>query len=122
MRIAARLGFDARRAQELAIVVSELATNQVRHAGGGTIEIHGTAERVEVIASDDGPGIADLALALRDHHSKGQALHPDAPKPGGIGCGLGAVYRLMDHVQVEDVPSGLRIRAHKARAKVGGAR
>lgn len=83
----------------LAIVVTELGTNLLRHARAGRLLIAarpGTAE-VEVIAIDEGPGIPDLRLAMRDGHSSGSTP----------GTGLGAVRRLSDDFDLHStVPDG----------------
>ncbi len=66
------------------LVASELATNLVRHAGGGWMLIRAlTPSTIELIAVDGGPGIDDLAGALAGRVSE----------PKGLGCGLRAVRR-----------------------------
>jgi len=91
--LAGRLGFDEADSGRVALVTTELATNLLKHGGGGELllgdyEIEG-AVGVEVVALDRGPGIANLAEAMRDGHST----------TGTLGGGLGAVARqssLMD--------------------------
>jgi serine/threonine-protein kinase RsbT len=101
-------GLSRHRAEELVIVVSELATNLVRYAaGGGQI----TWQRVdferrpaiEVECTDNGPGIADLEKALREGFSSG----------GGLGGGLSAVQRLVDDFQIESSPDATTILVRK---------
>src|SRR5262249_46836509 len=71
----------------VAIVATELATNLVKHAGGGQIAIgafddsEGTG--LEILALDKGPGIADVQKALADGHSTA----------GSAGTGLGGAHR-----------------------------
>jgi anti-sigma regulatory factor (Ser/Thr protein kinase) len=80
------------RAADLAIVVSELATNLAKHADEGLIllrpvraEVGGVSQAgVEVIAMDSGPGMADLPGAHQDGLSTA----------GTLGVGLGAITRL----------------------------
>jgi anti-sigma regulatory factor (Ser/Thr protein kinase) len=83
---------------ELAIVVSELAQNQRRHATNGHIayrpfERSGKTS-LEVIAADGGPGIASLTEAF------GGAPKPRAGGPG-LGIGLAAVRRMSDEIDVD---------------------
>ncbi|MGW6130984.1 ATP-binding SpoIIE family protein phosphatase [Cellulomonas sp. NPDC055163] len=81
------VGLGEVRTEELGIVVSELAGNQLKHAGSGTVLLRvrrGGAAAVEVVASDPGPGMADVPAALVDGHST----------VGTLGIGLGAVRRL----------------------------
>lgn len=93
-RIAQELGFDNIRAGQLAIVISEAATNMLKHAGEGRIALTavygGGAEGIEVLAFDRGPGIGNLAQALRDGVSS----------VGTAGTGLGALKRLSDQFDV----------------------
>lgn len=71
----------------VALVATELATNLIKHAGGGEIAIgafddsEGTG--VELLALDKGPGIADVPKALADGYSTA----------GSAGTGLGAAHR-----------------------------
>lgn len=89
--LATSLGFDAERAGKVAIVASELATNLVKHTDAGGELLLTTIERddargIEIVAVDAGPGIANLADALRDGYSTA----------GTYGTGLGAVSRLAE--------------------------
>jgi len=72
----------------LAIVVTEMVTNLVKHAGNGTIVVesipHNGSSGVRVMGLDKGPGIRDLTAALRDGYSTA----------GTSGSGLGAIKRL----------------------------
>jgi anti-sigma regulatory factor (Ser/Thr protein kinase) len=82
------LGADA--AGRLAIVVTEAATNIVRHAGFGVIVLRalleGLAPRIEMLALDKGPGIPDVERAMRDGYSTS----------GTAGRGLGGMQRLAE--------------------------
>lgn len=94
--LAARLGARRSLAFQFATAVSELAANLVFHTDrGGTIAIApiGDALRkgIEVAAEDEGPGIADLDLAMTDGFTTS----------GGLGCGLPGVKRLMDEFEIE---------------------
>ncbi|WP_454042676.1 ATP-binding SpoIIE family protein phosphatase [Cellulosimicrobium sp. Marseille-Q8652] len=86
--VAVRLGFGESRAAEVGLVVSELATNQCRHAGGGSVLVRvrftGDDAAVEVLAVDSGPGMRDIAAAMRDGVSS----------RGTLGIGLGTLPRL----------------------------
>jgi anti-sigma regulatory factor (Ser/Thr protein kinase) len=84
--------------EALAIVASELARNQLRHAGGGKLAVRRIESAgvpgVELVAADAGPGIADPTGAFRGS-SQNRA-------PGeGLGIGLAAVRRLADEVDVD---------------------
>jgi anti-sigma regulatory factor (Ser/Thr protein kinase) len=90
-KLADALGFDDVKAGRLALVITEAATNILKHAGEGTVTVMRTQSGVEmpgvdVVAIDNGPGIADLDFALRDGVSTA----------GTAGTGLGALRRLAD--------------------------
>ena len=98
--VAERLGFDETRRGELAIVVTEAANNLVRHAGGGELVLRpldrDSALGLELLAIDRGPGIPNLASALRDGFSTG----------GTAGTGLGAIRRLSAEFDLYSVARG----------------
>lgn len=88
---------DATRAEALAIVVTEMATNLLRHAGGGQLLLQaqpGAGRRVTLAAIDSGPGIPDIDLALSDGFSTGSSA----------GGGLGAMRRLADSFEIRSTP------------------
>jgi len=90
-----RAGFGPAALAEIDVAVSELATNLVvHHTVDGEIVVSQISDHlgkgVEIVARDRGPGIADVQLAVRDHYSM----------RGAMGCGLGAVRRLMDEFDV----------------------
>src|SRR5690348_13102109 len=72
----------------VAIVVTEAATNLIRHAGGGSIVLRGlfnhAASGIEMLSLDKGPGIPDVHRAMRDGFSTS----------GTGGQGLGGMQRL----------------------------
>ena len=81
-----RSGLGSDECGMLAIAVTELATNILKHAGGrGLLHVRPLPgdRGVEVIAVDRGPGIADAAASMRDGYSS----------TGTSGEGLGAVAR-----------------------------
>jgi anti-sigma regulatory factor (Ser/Thr protein kinase) len=86
--LARRLGFDDADVGRVALVITECATNCVKHAREGELLIHALATPgttgIGVIALDRGPGIANLAQALRDGFST----------TGTPGNGLGAIARM----------------------------
>src|SRR5262249_53669436 len=67
------LGFAAGHADEIGLVVTELASNLIRHASGGTIAFRRfQAESrlgMEIQSLDNGPGITDVERAIADGYS-----------------------------------------------------
>ncbi len=96
--LAARLQFTRTQLVELATAISEIAHNILQYAGGGTVAIsfeqEGNRQGVGIVASDGGPGIADLTLAMQDGSSTS----------GGLGLGLPGARRLMDDLRVDSTP------------------
>jgi anti-sigma regulatory factor (Ser/Thr protein kinase) len=92
--MAREIGFDDVAVEEIVIGVSELASNLSRHTRGGMLIFARLAEAerdgIQIEAHDSGPGIADVEQALTDGFST----------VGGLGCGLGAINRLMDEFDI----------------------
>jgi len=96
---AAQLGLSDTEAGRLALVVTELGTNLLRHAREGRLLIAVRPEHsdIEVLAIDEGPGIPDLAQAMSDGFTTRSSP----------GTGLGAVKRLASEFDIHSaVPHG----------------
>jgi anti-sigma regulatory factor (Ser/Thr protein kinase) len=107
--LAADCALDEVEAGRLALVVTELATNLLKHAEQGRLWLSARPQRreVEVIAVDSGPGIRDVHRCLDDGYSTA----------GSPGTGLGAVRRLADDFDLHSsVPGGTVVvaRVHAA--------
>jgi serine/threonine-protein kinase RsbT len=96
--LATDLGFSIGNATLIATAISELARNIISYAGTGEIamEVVHNSDRtgILIIASDRGPGIPDLPLALRDGFSTS----------GSLGIGLPGARRLMDEFAIDSEP------------------
>ncbi len=102
------MGFDEVRQYLIASAVSELSTNIIRYGDQGTIRLskirNGDTTGIEIIARDQGPGIADITKALAENYSSGN----------GLGLGLPSVKRIMDEFDIQSVQGkGTRIRTVK---------
>jgi anti-sigma regulatory factor (Ser/Thr protein kinase) len=96
--LAGRTGLPQARIDEVAIVVTELATNLLKHAGGGHLhacryEDPGTVG-LELLALDRGGGMTDIARCMEDGYSTA----------GSPGNGLGAIARFADTMRVYSRP------------------
>jgi serine/threonine-protein kinase RsbT len=95
--LAKGLGFGIVDQSRVATAVSELTRNVVRYAaeGRGEVLIRGLAASrgtgIEVVVSDEGPGIPDLAHAMGEGVTAGR----------GMGMGLPGARRLMDEMEVD---------------------
>jgi anti-sigma regulatory factor (Ser/Thr protein kinase) len=112
---AARLGFGPVGCGELAIVVSELGTNILKYGRRGkvTLEVVRDSARgvgLRIISEDEGPGIDDFEMALRDGHETSGPIDPAKfLSRAGIGSGLGAVLRLSDDLLYENTTERKRL-------------
>ncbi len=97
--MASRLQFPAARADQLALAVTEAASNLHKHARAGSLLLRvnrdETAPGIELVTIDAGPGLADVDAAMRDGHSTA----------GSLGIGLGAIRRLADFCDLYSVPN-----------------
>jgi serine/threonine-protein kinase RsbT len=110
-RFARSIGFDESGANDVGICAGELASNAVRHAGSGVLEVReiSTPSRgVEIEVRDEGPGIEDPSLAVLDGWSRGQMMAPDV-RSDGLGKGLGAVLRLVDDATIDSSAKGTTV-------------
>lgn len=113
--LALRCGLGSRRATELAIAVSELATNIVKYGVHGEVALildpqAGPRGAIRVVARDVGPPIRNLELALQDGCDDTGPIDPARVlRRGGLGTGLGAVLRFADLFDYQPVAGGKAI-------------
>lgn len=106
--LATQLGFKGSDLALIATAISEVARNIVVYATHGHIDLAVVEERdrrgISVVAQDQGPGIADIAQAMRDGFSTG----------GSLGLGLPGARRLMDDFEIDStVGEGTTVRMRK---------
>lgn len=83
---------------------SEIARNTLEYGGGGSVQLelieHGGRRGLRMTFEDQGPGIPDLTLAMRDGYTTG----------GGLGLGLSGSKRLVNEFHVEsEVGKGTKV-------------
>jgi len=105
------IGFGAIDQARIATAVSELARNIFLYAGTGSVtvrEIEKLGRRgIEIVCEDQGPGIADLNLAMQDGYTTSR----------GMGMGLPGAKRLMDEFTINtEVGVGTTIVCRKWRS------
>jgi len=92
--LASQAGFSHSNLTIIATAISEVARNIVEYAKEGEVMItlinDASKRGVEIVASDAGPGIADLTSVMRDGFSTGK----------GLGIGLPGARRLMDEFAI----------------------
>jgi len=96
--LAKNLKFSSSELAGIAAAISELARNIITYANNGTIVANIIEEKgkkgVMIVASDAGPGIPDISLAMQNGYSTSNSL----------GLGLPGVKRLMDNFEIKSEP------------------
>jgi serine/threonine-protein kinase RsbT len=98
------VGFSLVDQTKIVTAASELARNVIVHGGGGSLRLEALNDEarrgLRLVFEDQGPGIADVARALKDGFSTG----------GGLGLGLGGAKRLSNEFEIESRPgAGTRV-------------
>lgn len=94
----ARAPFTPKQVAEIDLIVSEVTSNLIKHAGSGEV-LYRTTETgndavFEIVCIDKGPGMSDPARMMKDGVST----------TGTLGQGLGAIERLSDFFQIYSQP------------------
>jgi len=96
--MSAALGLSGTDQTLVVTAISEVARNIILYAGRGVVELEVTTGPngygLRIRAVDEGPGIADIELAMRDGYSTGRSL----------GLGLPGARRLMDDFSITSEP------------------
>ena len=101
---AVALGFSLVEQTKLVTAASELARNALEHGGGGFMELEHVVDRtrrgIRLTFVDEGPGIPDITVAMKDGYTTGS----------GLGLGLGGAKRLSSDFSIESAPGkGTRV-------------
>jgi len=101
---AIELGFSLVDQTKIVTAASELARNTIQHGGGGAVLIEtvndGARRGLKLTFEDHGPGIPDIALAMKDGYTTA----------GGLGLGLSGAKRLSNEFAIESAPGrGTRV-------------
>jgi serine/threonine-protein kinase RsbT len=95
--LASAIGFSSTDQTIIALAISEIARNIVSYAQRGAVILSrtesGGRRGILIVAHDEGPGIADIALAMRDGYSSARSL----------GVGLPGAKRVMDEFDLASV-------------------
>ena len=85
--------------RNVAIAMYEGESNMVIHAGGGEIDVDIAPDAVHMVLRDQGPGIQDISLAMRE----GWSTAPDDVRSLGFGAGMGLpnMKKYTDEMKVE---------------------
>jgi anti-sigma regulatory factor (Ser/Thr protein kinase) len=104
------LGISAELCRKTSIVTYEAEMNIVIHGGGGRIAMKMEKDRITIVASDEGPGIENVELAMQE----GYSTAPDSIREMGFGAGMGLpnIRKYSDELEIETRPGeGTTLRA-----------
>jgi anti-sigma regulatory factor (Ser/Thr protein kinase) len=116
--LAADHGFNETGLGKVALVVTEAATNILKHAGSGELLLRPlipngqSSGGLEVLALDKGPGISNIEAAMRDGYSTA----------GSPGSGLGAISRLATTVDIYSRRNGTALLAQLLTVHANGGK
>ncbi len=92
---AQELGFSLVDQTKIVTAASELARNTIKHGGGGSLRLtalkNGIRSGLKLQFEDQGPGIPDINMAMKDGFTTA----------GGLGLGLGGSKRLVNDFQID---------------------
>ncbi|MBQ6553129.1 MAG: ATP-binding protein [Clostridia bacterium] len=94
-----QLGIDPEIIRRVSIAMYEGEINMVIHAHGGAADVTVSPEAVEIVLSDNGPGIADIDLAMQEGYSTAS----DSIRSLGFGAGMGLpnMKRYTDSMEID---------------------
>jgi serine/threonine-protein kinase RsbT len=97
-KVSRELGFSIVDQTKIVTAASELIRNAIVYGGGGTIEWETVSQDgkkgLQLTVSDEGPGIEDLPLAMKDGWTSGS----------GLGMGLPGTKRLVNDFKITTKP------------------
>ena len=93
------IGISPEVIRRVSIAMYEGEINMVIHARGGDADVFVTPEIIEIVLSDQGPGIKDVELAMQE----GYSTAPDNIRTLGFGAGMGLpnMKRYSDEMKID---------------------
>jgi len=103
-----KMGIPPEAVRKVAIAMYEGEINMVIHANGGEITVEISKDKITILLADNGPGIADIDLAMQE----GYSTAPDNIRSLGFGAGMGLpnMKKYSDDMKIEtDIGVGTRV-------------
>ena len=94
-----KMGFPGDTVRRVAIAMYEAEINMVIHAHGGTVDVAITPDQIVIVLADEGPGIPDIEMAMKD----GFSTASDQVRNLGFGAGMGLpnMKRNSDEISID---------------------
>lgn len=104
-----RLGVPPEAVRRVSVAMYEAEINTIIHGGGGECEANITADAVTLVFTDNGPGIADIDLAMQEGYST--ASEQVRELGFGAGMGLPNIKKYTDIMEISTEPGkGTRLK------------
>ena len=93
------MGFPSDVIRRVSVAMYEGEINMVIHANGGSADVNVSPDKIEIILSDNGPGIQNIELAMKE----GYSTAPDNIRSLGFGAGMGLpnMKKYTDDMRIE---------------------
>lgn len=101
-KVLKQLHIDPKIIKRIVIAVYEAEVNVVAHSVGGTIVAEISGNDIEVIIQDNGPGIEDISLAMKEGYSTASKKVRDMGF--GAGMGLPNINKNTDELDLKSTP------------------
>ena len=97
-----KLGVSSEAIRRVSVAMYEAEINTIIHGGGGECEAEITAGSVTLVFTDNGPGIADINLAMQEGYSTAS----DEVREMGFGAGMGLpnIKKYTDEMEIRTEP------------------
>ena len=94
-----QLGLSPEIIRRVSIAMYEGEINMVIHANGGTADVKVFEDCIEIILADNGPGIKDIGMAMKEGYSTAS----DSTRSLGFGAGMGLpnMKRYTDDMRID---------------------
>ncbi len=98
-KVLREMGFSSDVIRRVSVAMYEGEINMVIHANGGSADVNVSCDSIEIILADNGPGIADIELAMQE----GFSTAPDTIRSLGFGAGMGLpnMKKYTDDMKIE---------------------
>jgi len=114
-----KLGYNPSAIRRVSIAMYEGEINMVIHAGGGEANVDVDPDKVVIVLTDHGPGIADVEKAMQE----GWSTAPDNVRNLGFGAGMGLpnIKKYTDYMDIKtEIGKGTRMLLTVLVPKTGG--
>ena len=103
-QVVRQLGVNAQTARRISVCAYEAELNAIIHAYGGFMRVRVFPDRTELEVTDEGPGIPNIAAAMRE----GFSTAPDNIREMGFGAGMGLpnMARSADEFEIKSSTEG----------------